>query len=150
MIGLTQKQQTPQKIEIGKRLREIRKQLKLSMDELAVRIDSTSATISNIENGLSMPSGDTLLRLQERLRVSANWILRGETPVFSGTVEQFSDRDSKLLFFNEKWHFFCQIQLKYMSSDDAQRLEAIRQLLEISNQCSKEDLQFLIEMARRF
>lgn len=136
------------KLEIGTRIREIRKGLRLSMDELAERIGSTSATISNLENGLSMPGGELLLRMANSLGVSADWILLGRQAA-TEPDGSWKEDDTRLIFFNEKWHFFCRFREKYMSSEDAQQLEMLIALIELGSTSTKQDLELLVSLARR-
>ncbi len=138
------KQRTQKKIEIGSRIRMLRTKMKLSMDELAARIDSTSGTISNIENGFSMPSGETLLRLSETFQLSVDWIMHGHMP------EQVHDSKSESIFFNDKWHFFCHFRDVYMSSEESQRFDALCKLVPIAASLSNEQLQLLLAIAKQF
>ena len=137
------KQRTQKKIEIGSRIRMLRTKLKLSMDELAARIDSTSGTISNIENGFSMPSGETLLRLSETFQLSVDWIMHGQMP------EKVHDSKSESIFFNDKWHFFCQFRESYLTSEESQRYDALIALLPIAAELPNEQLQLLLALAKQ-
>ncbi len=147
MIHLVQKQRTEKKLEVGARIRHLRKKLNLSMDDLAAQIESTSATISNIENGLSMPGGELLVKLAQTLHVSVDWLLLGHMPVnINGEVRE--DR-TELIFFNEKWHFFCRFHANYQTSEEQNKLDALKTLLSLAAESSKDELDLLLSLAER-
>lgn len=64
------------KLTFGDRIRESRKKLGLTQDQLAERLDVTLTYISEIERGLKMPSMGLFVRLVEILDVSADYLLR--------------------------------------------------------------------------
>ena len=67
-------------MSIGERVKQARMTLGISQDELAIRANSTQATISSIENGRSMwPKNPD--RLAAALGVDLTWLLCGEPPV---------------------------------------------------------------------
>ncbi len=53
----------------GKRMKELRKNLGLSQDELAEKVDISSKYLSRIEMGQHFPSIDTLVKLANALNV---------------------------------------------------------------------------------
>ena len=55
---------------IGKRIRKYRKNLKLTQDELAEKLNTSKGTISNYETGYRSPRQDDLFLLAEVLKVS--------------------------------------------------------------------------------
>lgn len=55
--------------KFGARLRVIRKEKKLTQDQLGTLIDRSVDAISNLERGLSLPSFETLMRLSEQLDI---------------------------------------------------------------------------------
>jgi len=62
---------------LGQRLAKIRKQRKLTQERLAEMTDLANNYISNIENGRSIPSLETLAKLCEALDVTPNEFLMG-------------------------------------------------------------------------
>lgn len=83
---------------IGSRVRHLRQKAGLSMDELAKNIlmpskdsdllkPTTSATISNIENGRNNPSADIIIALSDFFNVSTDWILKGKEFVKSSGLD---------------------------------------------------------------
>ncbi|WP_084245172.1 helix-turn-helix domain-containing protein [Planomicrobium okeanokoites] len=57
------------------RLKSARKAKKLTQDDLAKKVNTTKATISNYENGYSTPSNDMLLLLANALDISTDYLL---------------------------------------------------------------------------
>lgn len=57
------------KVAFGIRLRAIRKTRRMSQEQLAELLDRSSEAVSNMERGISLPSLETLLRLNEKLGV---------------------------------------------------------------------------------
>lgn len=60
------------------RLKSSRKRKRLTQEELAKRVNTTKATISNYENGHSTPSNDMLLLLADVLETSTDYLLGRE------------------------------------------------------------------------
>jgi transcriptional regulator with XRE-family HTH domain len=63
--------------EIGLRIRERRRELGYSQQQLAERMGATQPRISAWEKGRREPGYDNLLRLTSALGVTVDWILRG-------------------------------------------------------------------------
>ena len=59
-------------IAVGQRIRHFRRQKRFTQEELAFRIESTAAYISNIEGGKKKPSLDKLAEISEVLGVTVN------------------------------------------------------------------------------
>lgn len=66
--------------EMGARVREARRNLKLSQVDLAEKAQLHPTYISQIENGKANLSIDVFIRLTEALQVSADWLLRSNVP----------------------------------------------------------------------
>ncbi|MDR1628773.1 MAG: helix-turn-helix domain-containing protein [Oscillospiraceae bacterium] len=62
---------------LGLRLSNIRKQQKLTQEKLAEKTNLANNYISNIENGRSIPSLETLIKLCEALEITPNDLLVG-------------------------------------------------------------------------
>lgn len=60
---------------LSQRLKYARNKLKLTQEELAVKVNTTKSTISNYENGHSTPSNDMLVLLSDVLEVSTDYLL---------------------------------------------------------------------------
>lgn len=63
--------------QIGKRLYDRRKQLRMTQDELAELADVTSQTISTAELGKKAMRADTIIRVCNALDISADYLLFG-------------------------------------------------------------------------
>ena len=63
--------------DIGKNIRDLRQQSRLTQDELAERLFVTRQTISNYENGRTRPDVEQILRLAEVFGTDANAVLYG-------------------------------------------------------------------------
>lgn len=57
------------KNRVGLRIKTIRKELNLTQEELAEKIDRTKDAVSNLERGLSLPSFETLETMSKVLDV---------------------------------------------------------------------------------
>lgn len=132
--------------EIGSRVREIRTRLGHSMDSFAKLIGSTSATISNIENGQVVPSGAILLKISKTCNVSADWILTGEIN------EQVHVKEATgiSIFFRGKWQIFSHLNNGYMSEEDRRIHDAAFSLLDSIQQLSEEEIALLQAVADKF
>ena len=64
------------KLIMGDRIREARKRLNLTQDQLSEKLDITFTYMSEIERGLKMPSMPLFIKLVEVLDVSADYLLR--------------------------------------------------------------------------
>ena len=74
--------------EVGARIREARKRLKLSQAELAEKLQISPSHMSDIENGKKNIGLDIFMRLTEALQVSADWLLRTDIPQVSAIQSQ--------------------------------------------------------------
>ena len=61
---------------MGDRIREARKKLNLTQEQLAEKLDVTVAYISEIERNLKLPSMPLFIKLVEALDVSSDYLLR--------------------------------------------------------------------------
>ncbi len=59
----------------GDRIRERRKQLGMSQDDLAARVGTDQKQISNYENSKGNPNADSLVGLAQALGTSTDWLL---------------------------------------------------------------------------
>jgi len=66
--------------DIGKRIQKIRKEKGISQVALAERINISTPYLSDIENGKVGYSVTILMDITEALQVSADWLLRSDTP----------------------------------------------------------------------
>ena len=66
------------KVAIGSRLREARNMVKLTQEQLAEKVGIGTTYISDIERGAKFPSLSLFIKIVDALRVSSDFILRGE------------------------------------------------------------------------
>lgn len=65
-------------MDIGKRLKYLRKLYKMSQDDLSALIGASRGNISDWERGRSKPGADALIALSECFNVTTDWILTGQ------------------------------------------------------------------------
>lgn len=66
--------------DIGLRIRQARKDKKLSQAELADLMDVSTPYISDLETGKVNFSVEALIKISEALQISTDWLLQPETP----------------------------------------------------------------------
>lgn len=103
---------------LADRLKNVRKQKKLSQEALAKLINTTKGTISNYENKHSTPSNDMLIKLASALDVSISYLL-GET---NNAI--LLDKETELSIIQKK------IIEKILSMNDPNEQEFIYQMIE--------------------
>lgn len=104
------------------RLKNARRNAKLTQEELAIKVNTTKATISNYENGHSTPSNDMLILLSDKLNISTDYLLgRSTTPTMSEQEEFEAFANNPEL---ERWY-------KDLPNSDEEDLESLKQMWEI-------------------
>jgi len=68
--------------KIGERLHKIRKELGLTQFELVKNLNFDRANYSRIENGQVMANLELLLMLYRDFRISLDWLITGDGPMF--------------------------------------------------------------------
>lgn len=66
--------------DIGKNIKSLREEKKLSQDQLAEKLFVTRQTVSNYETGRSRPDVEMLTRIADVLDVDANTVIYGVEP----------------------------------------------------------------------
>jgi len=74
------KEQTLTSIKFGERLKKIRKDKKLTLDDLASTSDLGKTQLSRYENGRQSPTLETIISLQKALGVSFDYLVGGINP----------------------------------------------------------------------
>jgi len=69
-------------INIGERVKHIRKLHMLNQQEFSKAINISQGRLSEIEKNICKPSTDTLISLSRTFNVNLNWILLGEGEQF--------------------------------------------------------------------
>ena len=113
---------------LSQRLKESRKNRKLTQDELALKVNTTKSTISNYENGHSTPSNDMLVLLSNALQITTDYLLgRSDNPTLT-------EDDEFRAFANdpdmERWY-------RQLPDNDEDDLRKLRQMWDIIKSDSK-------------
>ncbi|MCI8503639.1 MAG: helix-turn-helix domain-containing protein [Hungatella sp.] len=82
---------------IGTRIREKRNELGLTPNNVNSLVGIRTGHLSELENGKSLPSTPTLLKLSKLFNCSVDWILFGETPNSESFKTTLSAREIELL-----------------------------------------------------
>lgn len=105
---------------LSDRLKDARKQRGYTQDQLAKKVLTTKATISNYENGYSTPNNNMLVELSTVLGVSTDYLLGKEdyklTSITAGDmVKEAASLGIDIGFYNED-------DLKKLSPEDVEEL----------------------------
>ena len=87
---------------LGENIKNARKALGLSQEELAIKINVVRQTVSKWEKGLSVPDSDMLITLSEALGVSVNALL-GEGIEENSEEDKIKILAAKLEVLNEQF-----------------------------------------------
>lgn len=60
---------------VGKRIKELRKRLSLTQEELAERVGVSRSALANYESGLREPKGDILVRFAKVFNITTDYLL---------------------------------------------------------------------------
>ena len=73
--------------EIGRRLKEVRKKIGKTLEQMRDITGLSTGGISEMEKGLKKPSSVYMFALKTEFDVNINWILSGEGTMFSPDIE---------------------------------------------------------------
>ncbi len=82
---------------MNKRIRSIRKDAGLSMEEFAKRIGITRSSISRIESGENNPSEQTIKLICKEFRVRYIWLTEGIEPMYEELDSDFMSRIDNIM-----------------------------------------------------
>lgn len=84
---------------IGQRIKERRKELRITQTQIQEQTSVTSGNLSCIENGKYLPSAVALIELSRVLDCSIDWILTGESKITknASSLDILDLRDKELL-----------------------------------------------------
>lgn len=82
--------------DFGYRLRELRKEKKLTQDQVARRLNLSKTTISGYENNVKTPSLDVLVQLSVFYNVTADYLLGLENRKML-YIDGLTDRQQEIL-----------------------------------------------------
>lgn len=82
---------------IGERIRNLRKALGLTLDELSLKTGVNKASISSFENGKYAPSSEAIISLSKEFGVTTDYLLKGEDSIVENTANnQVRVKDNSL------------------------------------------------------
>lgn len=89
-------------LEMGKRINEKRKSLRLSQEELAERVEVTKQTVSRAENGQRELGAKNVARLAKALETSADYLLTGtrtdvDAMILDSRIRNLTDQQYRYL-----------------------------------------------------
>jgi len=114
---------------LSQRLRSARKYRGLTQEELAIKVKTTKATISNYENGHSSPHNEMLTFLADVLNVSTDYLLGRTDDPNTSDNKDIHRTEFENLFFNE---------LDKLSEEDKKKaLEHVKYLRFLAEQENK-------------
>ncbi|WP_193774569.1 helix-turn-helix domain-containing protein [Vallitalea guaymasensis] len=96
--------------EIGKRIKDLRKNLGLSQAELAVNIGITQSKISAIEKMKNYPSFETLIALKDYLNTTYEWLIEGKESIPVSDELQELIKYFNMLSDNDKWKIIGKVE----------------------------------------
>ena len=73
-------------IEIGKRIKQIRKALNLTQEDFCKYLDTSKASLSEIENGKYKAGNELLEKLVKKYNVNLHFVIVGEGDMFISTT----------------------------------------------------------------
>lgn len=81
---------------IGKRIREIRKEMKMSQIEFSKILKITQDKLSKYENGRIRPPIEIILSISKIFNISLNWLLMGKGDKYLKKEEEFDEEIYKM------------------------------------------------------
>ncbi|OXS77917.1 hypothetical protein B1B05_09935 [Domibacillus enclensis] len=127
---------------LGERLKSLRKERKLTQEELGKRVNVTKVSISGYENGKRSPDTETLQKLADFFDVSTDYLLGRSEHKTTVEIEKSEPTDSLSIinkmvedFGFEDFGFFDIEEWKNLSSED---IDEIRRHFEWIAQKAKE------------
>lgn len=103
---------------VSERIKQARKNNKLTQEELAKKVNITKATISNYENGYSSPSNEMLVDLSDVLNVTTDYLLgRDSVNHFNSPTKQERCLGNDLISEKE-YKFLTDVLKSYRESNE--------------------------------
>ena len=87
--------------ELGSRIRDIRKQKKLTLDQVAQKLSFTMQTLSKIENASLNPTMDSIVEIANALDVAPIILIPGYNEVASGHFTPGLQNDEQQAVWNQ-------------------------------------------------
>lgn len=110
---------------VNQRVKMLRSYLNLTQTEFAMRINSTFATISRIENGTNEPRKSTLLSMCKEFNINSEWLLNGKGEMLLSE----DHKDFKIQTESVSWKDEAFAQLKNHNETLKQEIEWLKNLV---------------------
>lgn len=134
---------------VGSRIRDKRKELKLTQKELGDLVNASSQVISNWERGYTTPNSEDVKLLSKALNVSSSFLI-GENELVSqyNKIQESQEPYDSLLEINklvkkygiEQMGFFDIDKWKKLSPEDIKMVEEhFKMIVKLANERNKED-----------
>lgn len=81
----------------GERIREVRKSLKMTMEQFGEKIGVTKSTISNIENGNRNATEHMVKSICREFNVDYIWLTTGDGEMFIDSDDDFMERIDRIM-----------------------------------------------------
>lgn len=90
--------------KIGLRIKQLRKEKKITLKELADNCNMSKSAISEIENGKYGPNSSTIIKISNYLECTTDWLLKGDEypEVTHSATSDYSELFSQLNEANKK------------------------------------------------
>lgn len=105
----------PEKIAIGRRIREARDVADMSQHDLAIKLGVTAGAVGQWELGITIPKSVTLNRLPSILGVSRDWLVGAESRDSRGMQAHGKDEELALSMFRKLQPAEQSMMLRQMS-----------------------------------
>lgn len=109
-------------MQLGDRVKEIRKALGLTQIEFGKRISASGATISTTESGKTTPDNQTLNLICREFGVNLDYLLHGTGPTFAPKEATALDRIDQLLGGGNEFVKAVFVELADLSDEEWQML----------------------------
>ena len=111
----------------GERIRELRKTLKMTMEQFGEKIGVTKSTISNIENGNRNATEHMVKSICREFNVDYIWLTTGEGEMFVDTDDDFIERIDRIMAGEDEARKNLFKFMLELSDDDIHALEHLMQ-----------------------
>lgn len=115
---------------MNERIKELRKTLSLTMEELGEKLGVTRSTISNIESGKRGITKQMILAICREFEVNENWLRNGTGEMFQPIPKNGLEMLAKEHGLNQFEYLFLEDYLKLPDSDRKSVLNFVIDLLE--------------------
>lgn len=86
-----------QQLTIGSRIKQRRRELGLTQTQIKEKTGISTGNLSEIENGIKLPSASAIISLSNILQCTTDWLLKGNSPF----CDNFSLSLKERQFFND-------------------------------------------------